>query len=174
VSRRLSVLESKLGVSLLRRTTRRITLTAQGREYFNQCREPLPLLEEAERVLTLGQNTPEGLLRISVPVILGQGPFMDFLSEFLRAQARGLSTGLARSEDRAARGEHRPAALVQDRRDLMIEISLPVPRLPTTSSPCPETSGAMSDVVQVRHYPRSHSKDAAAAPAHGKTTASGG
>jgi DNA-binding transcriptional LysR family regulator len=87
VSRRLSVLESKLGVSLLRRTTRRITLTAQGREYFSQCREPLTLLEEAERVLTLGQNTPEGMLRISVPVILGQAPFMDFLSEFLRAQA---------------------------------------------------------------------------------------
>ena len=52
VSRRLSVLESKLGVSLLRRTTRRVTLTAQGREYFNQCQEPLNLLQEAERVLT--------------------------------------------------------------------------------------------------------------------------
>src|SRR6266403_4219841 len=60
VSRRLSVLESKLGVSLLRRTTRRVTLTAQGREYLNQCREPLTLLEEAERVLTLGQKTPAG------------------------------------------------------------------------------------------------------------------
>ena len=70
VSRRLSVLESKLGVSLVRRTTRRVTLTAQGREYFNQCREPLTLLEEAERVLTRGQKTPEGMLRISVPVIL--------------------------------------------------------------------------------------------------------
>ena len=88
VSRRLSVLESKLGVSLLRRTTRRVTLTAQGREYFNQCREPLTLLEEAERVLTLGQKTPEGMLRMSVPVILGQEPFLDFLSGFLKSQPR--------------------------------------------------------------------------------------
>jgi DNA-binding transcriptional LysR family regulator len=88
VSRRLSVLESKLGVSLLRRTTRRVTLTGQGREYFNQCREPLTLLEEAERILTLGQKTPEGILRISVPVILGQEPFLKFLSEFLKAQPR--------------------------------------------------------------------------------------
>src|ERR1700686_3765005 len=88
VSRRLSVLESNLGVSLLRRTTRRVTLTAQGREYFNQCREPLTLLEEAERVLTLGQKTPEGMLRISVPGILGQTPFLKCLSGFLKAQAR--------------------------------------------------------------------------------------
>jgi len=88
VSRRLSVLESKLGVSLLRRTTRRVTLTAQGREYFDQCREPLTLLEEAERALTLGQKTPEGLLRMSVPVILGQESFLDFLSGFLKAQPR--------------------------------------------------------------------------------------
>ena len=88
VSRRLSVLESKLGVSLLRRTTRRVTLTAQGREYFNQCREPLILLEEAERVLTLGQKAPEGILRVSVPVILGQEAFLEFLSEFLKTQPR--------------------------------------------------------------------------------------
>src|SRR5258707_285917 len=88
VSRRLSVLEAKLGVSLLRRTTRRVTLTAQGREYFNQCREPLTVLEAAERVLTLGQKLPEGMLRMSVPVILGQEPFLDFLSAFMKAQPR--------------------------------------------------------------------------------------
>src|ERR1700719_1932814 len=79
VSRRLSVLESELGVSLLRRTTRRVTLTAQGREYFSQCQEPLNLLQEAERVLTQAQKTPAGMLRISVPVILSQEPFLDFL-----------------------------------------------------------------------------------------------
>src|ERR1700689_59706 len=88
VSRRLSVLESSLRVSLLRPTTRSVSLTAQGREYFDQCREPLTLLEEAERVLTLGQKTPEGMLRISVPVILGQTPFLNFLSGSLKAHAR--------------------------------------------------------------------------------------
>jgi DNA-binding transcriptional LysR family regulator len=88
VSRRLSVLESELGVSLLRRTTRRVTLTAQGREYFSLCQEPLTLLQEAERVLTQAQKKPEGLLRISVPVILGQQPFLDFISWFLKEHAR--------------------------------------------------------------------------------------
>jgi len=88
VSRRLSALETDLGVSLLRRTTRRVTLTAQGREYFNQCQEPLILLQEAQRVLTQAQKKPEGLLKISVPVILGQEPFMDFVSGFLKDHAR--------------------------------------------------------------------------------------
>jgi DNA-binding transcriptional LysR family regulator len=84
VSRRLSVLEADLGVSLLRRTTRRVTLTAPGRAYFNQCQEPLALLQDAERVLTETQKRPEGTLRISVPVILGQQPFHDFISRFLK------------------------------------------------------------------------------------------
>jgi DNA-binding transcriptional LysR family regulator len=88
VSRRLSVLESELGVSLLKRTTRRMTLTAQGREYFNHCQEPLGLLQEAERVLTHAQKAPEGLLRVTVPVVLGQEPFLEFISGFLKDHAR--------------------------------------------------------------------------------------
>lgn len=88
VSRRLSVLESQLGATLLRRTTRRVSLTAQGREYFNQCQEPLSLLQEAEHVLTQAQKNPEGLLRITVPVALGQQAFLEFLSAFLKAQPR--------------------------------------------------------------------------------------
>jgi DNA-binding transcriptional LysR family regulator len=88
VSRRLSVLESQLGVVLLRRTTRRVTLTAQGREYFNECQEPLSLLQEAERVLTQSQKQPEGLLRITVPVVLSHDSFLQFLSGFLHAQPR--------------------------------------------------------------------------------------
>src|ERR1700757_2683188 len=87
VSRRLSVLESELGVSLLRRTTRRVTLTAQGREYFSQCQEPLNLLQEAEQVLTRAQKRPEGLLRVTVPVILSQEPFLNFISAFMKGHA---------------------------------------------------------------------------------------
>jgi DNA-binding transcriptional LysR family regulator len=87
VSRKLSVLESELGVSLLRRTTRRVILTSQGRDYFNRCLEPLKELQEAEQVLTQTQKVPEGTLTISVPMILSQGPFMDFLSTFSKEHA---------------------------------------------------------------------------------------
>ena len=82
VSRKLSALESELRVSLVRRSTRRIILTPQGRDYFNQCLEPLTKLQEAEQVLAQTQTEPEGTLAISVPMICRQGPFMDFLSQF--------------------------------------------------------------------------------------------
>jgi DNA-binding transcriptional LysR family regulator len=82
VSRKLAALEADLGVSLVRRTTRRVTLTSQGRNYFNQCVEPLTKLQEAEHVLTRTQSKLEGTLAISVPMMLNQAPFIDFLSQF--------------------------------------------------------------------------------------------
>src|SRR6516165_10121765 len=88
VSRRLSLLESDLGVTLVKRTTRRMTLTAQGRDYFSQCQEPLNLLQEAERVLTEWQKKPEGLLRITAPMTLSREPFLDLISAFLNDHAR--------------------------------------------------------------------------------------
>lgn len=85
VSRKVTALEERLGVTLLHRTTRKLSLTAQGRAYYNQCREPLSDLFDAERALTETQRKPEGLLRISAPVILGQEAFYAFLSSFLKA-----------------------------------------------------------------------------------------
>jgi DNA-binding transcriptional LysR family regulator len=85
VSRKVSALESELGVTLLQRTTRNLALTSQGRDYFHQCSEPLNLLFDAERVLTRTQREPKGLLKISVPVVLGQDPFLEFISEFLKS-----------------------------------------------------------------------------------------
>jgi len=88
VSRKVSELEAELGVTLLQRTTRKLTLTSQGRDYFNQCSEPLNLLYDAERVLTQTQKKPEGSLKISVPVILGQEPFLEFISGFMKNYPR--------------------------------------------------------------------------------------
>lgn len=88
VSRKVSALEAELGVTLLQRTTRKLALTSQGRDYFNQCGEPLNLLFDAERVLTQTQKKPEGSLKISVPVVLGQDPFLEFISDFLKNYPR--------------------------------------------------------------------------------------
>jgi DNA-binding transcriptional LysR family regulator len=88
VSRRVTALEDALGVTLLQRSTRKLSLTVQGRAYYEQCSEPLNELHDAERALTQAQREPEGLLRISVPVILGQPPFFAFISDFMRAYPR--------------------------------------------------------------------------------------
>ncbi len=61
VSRKVTALEQQLGVILLQRSTRKLSLTAQGRAYFYQCSEPLNHLYDAERVLTQAQKKPEGL-----------------------------------------------------------------------------------------------------------------
>src|SRR5271165_2663179 len=83
VSRRVSELEEQLGVTLLQRTTRKLTLTAQGQDYFHQCAEPLDILSDAERVLTQTQKKPEGTLKITVPVVLREPAFLDFISDFM-------------------------------------------------------------------------------------------
>ncbi|MBV8636289.1 MAG: LysR family transcriptional regulator [Burkholderiaceae bacterium] len=84
VSRRVAELEQQLGVTLLQRTTRKLSLTTQGRDYFQQCSEPLDELFDAERVLTQSQKEPEGSLKITVPVALRETPFLEFVSGFLR------------------------------------------------------------------------------------------
>ncbi len=84
VSRKVTSLEDQLGVTLMQRTTRKLSLTAQGRAYYDQCSEPLSRLSDAESALTQTQRKPEGLLKVSVPVMLGQEPFYEFLSAFLR------------------------------------------------------------------------------------------
>ena len=84
VSRKVTSLEDQLGVTLLQRTTRKLSLTAQGRAYCAQCSDPLSQLADAEIALTRAQKAPEGLMRISVPVILGQEAFYEFLSLFMK------------------------------------------------------------------------------------------
>ena len=88
VSRKVASLENQLGVTLMQRTTRKLSLTAQGRAYYNQCSEPLSNLFDAESALTQTQKKPEGLLRISVPVIMGQKPFYEFISALLKKYPR--------------------------------------------------------------------------------------
>ncbi|PQV54653.1 LysR family transcriptional regulator [Paraburkholderia sp. BL21I4N1] len=67
VSRSVSRLEERMGVRLFVRTTRQIRLTDAGRAYFEQCREALSQLVDAERQATGQQSEPAGPLRISMP-----------------------------------------------------------------------------------------------------------
>lgn len=84
VSRSVSRLEQRLGVRLFARTTRRIKLTDSGRVYFEQCRQALSQLVDAERLVTGAQGAPSGLLRISVPTPYGHYRLLPLLPEFRR------------------------------------------------------------------------------------------
>ncbi|WP_146588851.1 LysR family transcriptional regulator [Puniceibacterium confluentis] len=65
VSRRLARLEDRLGVRLMNRTTRRVSLTGEGEAYFSKALRLLGEIEELENSLRSGQEKPSGLLRIN-------------------------------------------------------------------------------------------------------------
>jgi len=67
VSRSVAKLEEELGVVLLERTTRRISLTEVGRAYFERVREALAGLDEATAAALDAAREPHGLIRIAVP-----------------------------------------------------------------------------------------------------------
>jgi DNA-binding transcriptional LysR family regulator len=82
VSRSIARLEERLGVRLFVRTTRQIRLTDGGQRYFEQCRQALSQLTEAEREVTGGQAKPAGALRISAPTPFAHYRLLPLLGEF--------------------------------------------------------------------------------------------
>ena len=73
VVRTLAALERELGVSLLKRTTRRIHLTDEGSQYLIRCREILTATQEAEAFLTARRTEPVGKLSVTASVLFGAG-----------------------------------------------------------------------------------------------------
>jgi DNA-binding transcriptional LysR family regulator len=82
VSRSVSRLEERLGVRLFVRTTRQIRLTEGGRAYFEQSRDALAKLVDAEREVTGRQIAPAGVLRISMPTPYGHYRLLPLLPAF--------------------------------------------------------------------------------------------
>ena len=84
VVRSLALLEEELGVRLLHRTTRRMSLTEEGRIYLERCRQILTDIEEAEQALSNQQAAPRGALRVTAPVLFGQLRVAPAVVRFLR------------------------------------------------------------------------------------------
>jgi DNA-binding transcriptional LysR family regulator len=82
VSRSVSRLEERLGTRLFVRTTRSIRLTEGGRSYYEQCRQALTQLVDAEREVMGKQQEPSGILRISLPTTYGHHRLLPLLPEF--------------------------------------------------------------------------------------------
>ncbi|MBE7421312.1 MAG: LysR family transcriptional regulator [Zoogloeaceae bacterium] len=85
VSRRLDALEARLGVKLLLRTTRRVTLTFEGSAYLEDCQRILRELGDAEASVSLGGVKARGHLRISAPAGFGRRHVAPLIMQFLDA-----------------------------------------------------------------------------------------
>lgn len=84
VSRSVTRLEGRLGVRLLMRTTRQVRLSDVGQRYYDQCRQALGQLSEAEREATGQQLKPSGLVRMSLPTSYGHYRVLPLLPDFVR------------------------------------------------------------------------------------------
>ena len=71
VSRSVARLEQDLGVTLLERTTRKVTLTEAGRAFFERAREALAGLEEASALALDSAREAHGVVRVAVPPDFG-------------------------------------------------------------------------------------------------------
>ena len=72
MGRRLDVLESRLGVRLMHRSTRGLTLTALGEQFFEQCQHLLREFDMIESSITAGRQTVRGHLVVSAPAAFGR------------------------------------------------------------------------------------------------------
>ncbi|MCS6192572.1 LysR family transcriptional regulator [Shewanella baltica] len=75
-------LEEKLGVRLFHRSTRSITLTAEGTLFLERCRRILAEIEAAELELSQSKETPRGRLRVSLPLV--SSLVLPVLGDFMR------------------------------------------------------------------------------------------
>lgn len=71
VSRHLAELETKLAVQLLKRTTRRMTLTAAGQQFYAASKRMLTELDEIEAAMTAVDSALSGRIRIAAPSVFG-------------------------------------------------------------------------------------------------------
>ena len=83
VSRQVAALESELGLRLFQRTTRALTLTEAGRNYYPSVARILADLEEARLSVTQLQAAPRGLLRVNAPVSFATAHLTPAVPDFL-------------------------------------------------------------------------------------------
>ncbi|WP_029009050.1 LysR substrate-binding domain-containing protein [Azospirillum halopraeferens] len=85
VSKRIAELEESLGARLLRRTTRSLTLTDPGRDFYEHARAALIEAETAETAVRMRLAAPSGTVRLTASVPVAQFHLADHLAELARA-----------------------------------------------------------------------------------------
>lgn len=116
VSRSIKRLEERLGVRLFSRTTRHVRLTHEGELYWQECRQALDQIAEAERVITGNQQAPSGVLHISVGTLYAHYRLLPLLHHFTTAYPQ-IELELSLS--------NRVADIIDEGYDLAIRIGMP-------------------------------------------------
>ena len=88
VSRHVGDLEARLGVRLLQRTTRKLSLTDEGQVFHARCAELVAGIHEAETEVTSRSGEASGLLRVNVPLSFGLLHLAQLWPEFMRLHPR--------------------------------------------------------------------------------------
>jgi DNA-binding transcriptional LysR family regulator len=84
VSRQISALEIRLDTKLFYRTTRKVSLTDEGRVFYQHCRSVLDGLDEAERAISNLQSRPYGKIKFTAPVTYGEQKIMPLINDFMK------------------------------------------------------------------------------------------
>ncbi|PTU69601.1 LysR substrate-binding domain-containing protein [Chromobacterium haemolyticum] len=83
LSRRVAELEQRLGVRLLQRTTRRLSLTEIGQQYYQHCQAMLEEAEAADEAIARSSAEPRGLIKVSCPELLSKTLLAPALPRFM-------------------------------------------------------------------------------------------
>jgi DNA-binding transcriptional LysR family regulator len=116
LSRRIGALERELGVRLLNRTTRKLSLTEAGKTLHRHSVALIAEAEAAKDAISQTLSSPRGLVRISCPTGLLQGGVADILAEYLIAYPE---------VQVALEGTNRRVDVVEDGIDIAIRVRLP-------------------------------------------------
>jgi LysR family transcriptional activator of dmlA len=84
VSKRLSLMETRLGVSLVTRTTRRMSMTPDGELYLEHARRIISEIDDLSQMLGSAKVTPKGLLRVNATLGFGRREVAPVISKFVR------------------------------------------------------------------------------------------
>jgi DNA-binding transcriptional LysR family regulator len=143
VSRHVSELESRLGVRLLHRTTRRLSLTEAGAVFHARCKVMLADVDEAEAELTMHAGEAMGQLKVNVPVTFGLLHLAPLWPAFLARHPK-VTLDVTLSD--------RIVDLVDEGFDMAVRIA----RLPSSSLICRRVSSTRMVLCASPAYLREH------------------
>lgn len=88
LSRRIALLEERLGTRLIQRSTRRFAVTETGQTYYGHCKAMLVEADAADEAIALTHAEPCGIVRMTCPVALLDARIADMLAAFMVANPR--------------------------------------------------------------------------------------